>query len=170
MEQGKLRGPIRRIAGIIELLMNYHPRGFDVLLGICEPPTDEEVHEMLDMLRTKTDESIKTRSNYVNNAERIMWDAETFNNIIEEAGGWARINKICNECRRLAPRYWEIVINHIKYIGTMRVHHTSRLGMLAARYACSVRTVQRYRREFPERLAEFLLNPDVDMENFAQNF
>ena len=148
-----------KIAGLIQFLIEYHPRGFDVLLGNIEPPSADEIHELLDAPRdhNKNPEVRTVSPSFVNNAEKILSDEESFNNLIEQAGGWKHIIKISREFKALDPKIWAIAVDHIKYVGTARVRHTSRLGYVAACHGVTPRTVQRYKKNFYVYLAAMIL-------------
>ena len=96
------------------------------------------------------------RSNFTE-AEQIVYDREYFDEAVNCAGGWANITKTSQEFKKAMPRYWRIVIDHIKFVAGSAERFMSKLEYVASRNGVSSNTVMKYRREFPERLAKFLL-------------
>ena len=158
---------VEKVAGVIELLIVCHPQGFSVLLGEVEPPTAEEVHIMLNSIREKKPaDFIPVNKNLTTEAERIIWDYDYFNEIIKLAQGWPHINIISREFKEAETRLWNIVIDHIRFVGSKNSRYLSKLGYVAARYKVAPRTVIKYRREFSQKLANAILMPPAEGDNF----
>ena len=149
---------VEKVANLIELLLSCHPQGIGILLGDFPPPEPRTVHEMYNSKRLKLPDDYKpTQRNNTTEAERIVYDSEYFDEAVELAGGWQNINKASREFRDCMPRYWRIVIEHIKFVSGSAERFMSKLEYVAARNEVSAKTVMKYRREFPEKLARFLL-------------
>lgn len=159
---------VDRLADMIELLIDCHPQGFDVLLGEVPPPSPEEIHAMMNARRTHEDAGVRTASpSHTVEAERIVWDAEKFETVVREARGWGHITHVCREHREHDPRLWAVVMDHQRFVGTSSTRHASRLGYMASRYGLAPNTITRYRREFPEELANAILIPPADSDDWA---
>lgn len=155
------------VTGLIELLINYHPQGFSVLLGEVPPPNAEQIHEMINMLRDREKSEVRPSSPSLTvQAERIVWDLEKFEAIVKTAQGWPHINKISREYKDADARTWAVVIDHMKFVDLSASRHMSKLGYVAVRYGLSPNTVLKYRREFAEKLARAILLPPADCDNF----
>ncbi len=158
---------LNRVAGLIELLIKCHPQGFGVLLGEADPPTSREIHEMMNALRDRMPEDYSpVMPNLETEAERIVFDAEYFARSVELAGGWPHINFVSKEYRDSDSRMWSVVMDHVKFVGNSASRHASKLGYVAVRYGLSPNTVMKYRRKFSVKLAEMLLMPPGDSDNF----
>ena len=158
---------LKRVTGLIELLIRCHPQGFYILLGKIPEPTSKEIHEMMNSLREKMPEDfIPTMPNFTTEAERIVFDSEFFNESVKIAGGWAHIHNVSREFKNAYSRLWAVTLDHIKFVGSATSRYQSQLGYVAAYYGLSPKTVTKYRKEFSENLARTILMPSADSENF----
>ena len=155
---------VDRVADMIELLIECHPQGFRVLLGEAPPPVNDEIHAMMNARRAREDAGVPQSSpNNTVEAERIVWDAESFAATVDDAGGWAHIAKICRAYRDAAPKMWAIVIDHASLVrNAISRLDESRLGYIARRHGVTKNTVLKYRREFPKGLASAILLSPAD--------
>ena len=158
---------LNRVADMIELIIRCHPQGFGVLLGEIDPPSSREIHEMMNALRDRMPEDYSpVMPNLETEAERIVFDAEYFARSVELAGGWPHINLVSKEYRDSDSRMWSVVMDHVKFVGNSPARYASKLGYIAARYSLSPRTITKYRKEFPVKLAGMVLMPPGDSDNF----
>ncbi|MBQ7594136.1 MAG: hypothetical protein IJU48_07270 [Synergistaceae bacterium] len=158
---------LNRVTDLIELLIMCHPQGFQILLGKADEPTSREIHEMMNAGRTKLPEDyIATMPNLETEAERIIFDREYFDKSVEFAGGWPHIHFVSQEFYSSDSRMWSVVSDHIKFVGNAVSRYASKLGYVAVRYGLSPNTVMKYRREFSSKLAEMLLMPTGEGDDF----
>ena len=158
---------LNRVMELVELLITCHPQGFLMLLGEVSEPTSREIHEMMNAGRDKLpDDFIPTRPNLETEAERIVFDREYFDKSVELAGGWPHIHLVSREYRDSDSRMWSVVMDHVKFVGNASSRRASKLGYVAAQYSLSPRTITKYRKDFPVKLAEMLLMPLCDGDNF----
>ena len=156
-----------RVSGLIELIITCHPQGFSVLLGEIEPPESREIHMMMNAGRTKLpDDFMPTMPNLETEAERIVYDREYFDESVKLAGDWAHINYVANEYRNSDTRMWNVVSDHVKFVGNAVSRYASKLGYVAVRYGLSPNTVMKYRREFSGKFADMLLMPTGEGDDF----
>lgn len=159
--------PLDDVAKMIELLIDCHPQGFDVLLGEVEPPTPELIHAMMDAQRSRDPAGVPPSSpSHTTEAERIVWDAEAFEAAVKTAHGWEHITNVCQEYKEADPRLWAVVMDHVRFVTTAMTRHKSRLGYVAVRYGLAPNTVMKYRREFPLMLAHAILVSPSDCDDF----
>ena len=156
-----------RVSNLVELLIMCHPQGFGVLLGDVAVPTSREVHEMMNAGRVRMPDDFKpsTRNNETE-AERIVYDREYFDESVRMADGWGHINYVSREFKNAESRMWSIVMDHVRFVTNSSSRYMSKLGYVAARYSVSPRTVTKYRKEFPQKLAEAILLPATEYDNF----
>ncbi len=158
---------LNRVTDLIEIIITFHPQGFNLLLGEVREPTSREIHELLNAGRSKLpDDFVPTMPNLETEAERIVFDREYFDKSVDMAGGWPHIHLVSREFKDADSRIWSVVMDHVKFVGNSKSRHASRLGYVAARYSLSPRTITKYRREFSQQLAEMLLMPPGDGDNF----
>jgi hypothetical protein len=158
----------QKLEDLIDLLLDTHPKGFQVLLGEEAPPVQREIHDMMQARRAR-DERADTRNaarNLTTDAERIIWDAEAFQTVIKDAYGWPHIVEVSNGYRDANPKLWAVVVDHVRYVGNSVSRVGSQLGYVAIRHGLAPDTVTRYRREFPARLALAILCPPADGRDF----
>ncbi|MBQ3395186.1 MAG: hypothetical protein IJR43_07540 [Synergistaceae bacterium] len=161
------REKLRRVTGLIELLITCHPQGFSILLGESDPPSSREIHEMMNAGRSKLPEDFRpTMPNLETEGERIIYDREYFDECVELAGGWPHIYLVAKEYRKSDYRMWNVVTDHVKFVGNAVTRYESKLGYVAVCYGLSPNTVMKYRRKFSEKFAEMLLMPTGEGENF----
>ena len=158
---------LNEVVDLIELLIDCHPQGFSVLLGEVPPPSPEQIHAMMDARRASEDAGVPVTSpSQTVEAERIVWDEEKFNEVVNAAGGWPHITKVSREHRDCDSRLWAVVMDHSRFVGAASTRNASRLGYVAVRYALAPNTITRYRREFPVDLAKAILTPPADCDDW----
>ena len=158
---------LNRITDLIELIIMCHPQGFSLLLGEIDTPTSQEIHAMMNAGRSKLPEDFKaTMPNLETEAERIVYDREYFDKSVEIAGGWSHIHFVSKEFRDADSRMWNVVMDHVKFVGNASSRHASKLGYVSVRYGLSPNTVMKYRRKFSGKLAEMLLMPTGEGDDF----
>lgn len=161
------REKLRRVTGLIELIITCHPQGFSILLGEADLPESRDIHEMMNAGRSKLPEDFRpTMPNLETEAERIIYDREYFDECVELAGGWPHIYLVAKEYRKSDYRMWNVVTDHVKFVGNAVTRYESKLGYVAVRYGLSPNTVMKYRRKFSGKLAEMLLMPTGEGEDF----
>lgn len=159
---------LNEVADLIELLISCHPQGFRVLLGEAERPTPEEIHAMMDAQRDYGPPEIRPATpNQTVEAERIVWDAEKFDKVVEDAGGWFHITKISQEYKKAAPKTWNVIIDHASYVKNPATRlDEPRLKYVADKHGLDRNTVMKYSREFPMDLAKAILICPPDPDDF----
>lgn len=158
---------LNRVTGLIELIIMCHPQGFSLLLGEIDTPNSREIHEMMNAGRSRLPDDFKaTMPNLETEAERIVYDREYFDSLVEAAGGWPHINYVSKEYRDADSRMWNVAMDHVKFVGNASSRHMSKLGYVSARYGLSPNTVMKYRRDFSSKLAKMLLMPTGEGDDF----
>ena len=158
---------LNRVTYLIELIIAFHPQGFSLLIGEVREPTSSEIHELLNAGRSKLpDDFMPTMPNLETEAERIVFDREYFDKLVDIAGGWPHIHLVSREFKDADSRIWSVVMDHVKFVGNSASRYASKLGYVSARYNLSPNTVMKYRREFAVKLANMLLMPPSDGDDF----
>ena len=152
-----------QVANLIEFIISMHPFGFAVLLGAYPQPTPEEIHEMIKAQRDPLPLDYKpTQKSSHTQAEAIVVEYESFENVVKLSGGWQHINRVANELKEVDPKIWNVAADHVKYMNTPGSRFRSRLKYVADKHNISRNTAIRYRRLFPQILATMLLVPDSE--------
>ena len=156
-----------RVTFLIDLLITCHPQGFGVLLGTAPVPDSRMIHDMMSTQRVGMPDDFKpaTRSNETE-AERIVYDRDYFDEAVKMAGGWEHIHKVASEYKEADSRAWGVAVDHVKYVSNSASRYESKLGYVATKHGLSPRTVTKYRREFPTKLAYAVLMPEAEREDF----
>lgn len=157
-------GHIEKLAAVIELILEYHPRGLRVLVGEVEPTT-AELNEILGCIcSTESEPSARVAAAFPNSPqERSLMRAESILTVVNEAGGWAGIAAMAREFRELYSETGEIFRTHVEWIeagGGTRKEYDTALMRLATRFDVSVDTVRRKRRFAVEMIASAALRTD----------
>lgn len=156
-----------KLEELIEMLIDCHPQGFAVLLGDAPRPTARQIHDMLQARRSSPRPEVRPATpNLTTEAERIVWDAEAFDAVVEGAYGWDHIVETCRCYREAFPKLWAVVIDHHRFVENSVSRVGSSLGYVATRHKLAPDTVTRYRREFPSCLARSILCPPSDSDDF----
>ena len=156
-----------RVSNLVELLIMCHPQGFGVLLGDVAIPTSREVHEMMNAGRVRMPDDFKPSTpSQETEAERIVYDREYFDESVRMADGWPHIHLVSREFKNSNSRMWSAVVDHVKFVSNSASRYQSKLGYVAVRYGLSPNTVMKYKREFPQKLAEMILMPPSEGDNF----
>jgi hypothetical protein len=150
----------RGLRAVIELLARTHPAGLRVLLGEYEPPSAEEIRDMLGATRGGVGADIRVDGGKrLPEAVRLLETAEIFNRFVDAAGGWGHITRMAREWAGKNSGDWALMVDHARDI-----RHTghrwlggAKLRRIADAYGCSGRTVTKKRRLFAAELAEYIL-------------
>ena len=156
-----------RVTNLVELLISCHPQGFGVLLGDVDAPDSLMIHTMMNAGRVAMPDDFKptNRSNETE-AERIVYDRDYFDESVKMADGWPHIHLVSKEFKEADSRMWSIVMDHVKFVSNPSSRYMSKLGYVASRYSLSPRTVTKYRKEFPMKLAYMILMPEAEKDKF----
>lgn len=155
---------VNELAGLIELLLNYHKQGLQVLLGLVRPPRGRAVYDMMSALNSHS-EGYKSRTGCSSKSsviEHVIADNERVDAIVSSAGGWDHIVKISRKAAHADLQTWRLVNDYIHCIGTYAVRHKSRLGALAAKHKLTVRGLIARRKAFAPKLAALILETGYD--------
>lgn len=150
---------VNELAGLIELLLNYHKQGLQVLLGLVRPPRGRAVYDMMSALNSHSEgyKSCKGCSSKSSVIEHVIADNERVDAIVGGAGGWPHIVQVSRKAAQADLQTWRLVADYISCIGTYSVRHTSRLGLLAAKHGLTVREAAARRKDFAPKLAALIL-------------
>lgn len=152
----------------IDLLVSHYPQGLSVLLGQVEPPTSQDIAELVASFSGGDDLGIRVGGGEsVPEAERMLSTAERFFDVIERAGGWDHISSVVRDWSMHYSATWAIIVDHVCWVqgGFSRVD-VSQLERIAKKHATTVDTVCRKKREFPSVIARAILRVPKDLNNW----
>ena len=150
----------RRLEALIDIILEYHPMSLRVLSGEYEPTTDELSEILACLSRGDADALCRTVGFFGNSMEegRVI-RAEVFEGALGKVGGWSGLAVATQRFAEAYPKTWGIVEDHVTWVSGRSFSRMDepQLERVAARHGVSPETVQRYRRAFPEHLAELAL-------------
>lgn len=155
-----IRSEVPRLAALVTLIANYHPRGLRVLLGESPEPTTEELAELVESLQDKPDLGVSVDGGAQGGEPlNAFCRAEPLLEIIDLAGGWPEIQESTRQVRALEPLAWNLFAECIMWVGSgSRLNECGgHLERIAAKYRVSVPTVYRWRNEVPNLIARHSL-------------
>ena len=150
----------RRLGALIDIILECHPMSLRVLSGDYEPTTDE-LSEILACLSRGEGDAPRQAVGFFGNSEeegRVI-RAEVFERILGKIGGWAGLAATTRRFAEAYPKTWAVVEDHVTWVSRRSFSRMDepQLERVAARHGLATETVQRYRRAFPEHLAELAL-------------
>jgi hypothetical protein len=155
---------VRRLAAVIELVLEYHPKGLRVLVGETEPTTAELGEILRCVCGYGNDLPARIAAAFPSSPqERALMRVDTLLNIVAEGGGWAGIAMMAREFRELYSETWKIFSLHVEWIdtgGSSRLERDTALLRLSTRFNISVDTVQRKRRFVVDKIAAAAIRTD----------
>ena len=157
---------VNELAGLIELLLNYHKQGLQVLLGRVRPPRGRIVYDMMSALNSHANgyEGRMAHGSKSSIIEHVIADNERIDAIVSSAGGWDHIAEISRKAAHADLQTWRLVNDWLHCIGTYSVRHNSRLGLLAAKHDMTVRELIARRKGFAPELAALILETGYDRQ------
>lgn len=152
----------------IDLLISHYPQGLSVLLGQVEPPTSQDIAELVASFSGGDDLGVRVDGGEsVPEAERMLATAEKYFDVIEKAGGWDHIVSVVLEWSEHYSKTWGIIVDHVRWVqgGFSRVDE-SQLDRIAKKHHTTIDTVCRKKREFPSVLARAILRTPKHGDNW----
>jgi hypothetical protein len=148
-----------QLSAIIQMITLY-PTGLSMLLGRVNPPTSEQVNEMI-LAFTPTGGDLGVRvvgGASIPQAERLIYTEETFSEVIAVCGGWPHISDVARCWMKYNPNGWAVMMDHTRWVKTKITRiDGSTLKKVADAHGISVDTVRNTINSFPKELAEAIL-------------
>jgi len=161
-----------RLAAVIELILEYHPKGLRVLVGEAEPTTAELDEILRCVCGSGGDLPARVTAAFPSSPqERCFLRAAAILSIVAEGGGWAGVASMAREFRELYSETWEIFRLHVEWVklgGGSRLEYDSALLRIASRFNVSTDTVQRKRRFVVDAIAGAAIRTDRVLSVEAQ--
>lgn len=109
---------VAQVVAVLELLARFHPAGLGMLLGQVQPPTDDEIAELLGSFSQSSDLGVRISGGVsIPEPERIISLAGMFNGIIAAIGGWRHIWQMAREVRDdISPDLWREAVDYVTHI------------------------------------------------------
>ena len=155
-----IRSEVPRLAALVTLIANYHPRGLRVLLGESPEPTTEERAELIEGLQGRPELGVSVDGgSQGGEALNAYCRVEPLLEIVDLAGGWPEIQESVRQVRALQPLAWNRFAEFVMWVGSgSRLNECGgHLERIAAKYRVSVPTVYRWRNEVPNLIARHSL-------------
>lgn len=152
---------IERLSALIELIALYLPRGLRVLLGVEEPPTPDELTDLLKALRSRPQLSVRIIGGQVTSeAEARVLLAEKVDEIAAEGGGWPNIARAAKLVSEYHPTQWR------RFEDT--ILHPASLDVIALRHRMSTRGLIKSNKSVCDKIAiTAALRPPVPRQESA---
>lgn len=121
---------INKLANFIDLILRREPNGLAILLGTLPPPSAEDLYQLGQ--GSQPDLGVRVQGGKgTTAAEAIILSAERFEFIIEEIGGWDRINRALRTYRDKYPSGWNLLEEHALFVKQGGLFHDGQGGMMA---------------------------------------
>lgn len=121
---------INKLADFIDLILRREPNGLAILLGTLPPPSAEDLYQLGQ--GSQPDLGVRVQGGKgTTAAEAIILSAERFESIIEEIGGWDRINRALRTYRDKYPSGWNLLEEHALFVKQGGLFHDGQGGMMA---------------------------------------
>lgn len=151
---------VERLARAIDVLVEYYPYAFGVLLGEAEPPTDDEWIEILTrerLYRCGAQEDLGVSISKDHDHDGVLSQVialDEVRGVIEEVG-WAAIIESTKAIKAFFAEDWEIFCTHVRFVtGESRMgDDRSPLQKVADALRVSANTVTRKRQKVPLMIA-----------------
>ncbi|EFC90389.1 hypothetical protein L2W58_00100 [Dethiosulfovibrio sp. F2B] len=150
---------VERLARAIDILVEYYPCAFSVLLGEAEPPTDDEWIEIMTRRRLYVSgaaEDPGVRIDRDPDHDGILNQTIALDEVrgVIEKAGWPAIVESARAIKTFFAEDWEIFCLHVRFVtGKTRLGGKSPLQRVADRVGMSPGTVTRKRQEIPMMIA-----------------
>jgi len=151
---------VERLARAIDILVEYYPCAFSVLLGEAEPPTDDEWIEIMTRRRLYVSgaaEDPGVRIDRDPDHDGILNQTIALDEVrgVIEKAGWPAIVESARAIKTFFAEDWEIFCLHVRFVtGESRMgDDRSPLQKVADSLGVSANTVTRKRRKVPLMIA-----------------
>lgn len=172
----KQKPTVARIVAALELVVRFY--GWGVLFGRTEPPTREELENLLDSSSYAADLGVRIMGGRkVPEAERELMRKETVSaciDTIEAVGGWPHVAESAESIRQETPKYWWRVVDDyatfIKPGGMIRSGDRSmseRLFGIDGKHKIDQRTARNWLRRLLRAIAIRVLSFPVDEKEYV---
>jgi hypothetical protein len=150
---------IEQLAAVIQMMM-FYPNGLNMLLGRVKPPAVEQINDII-LVFTPAGNDLGTKVEGGSNipyAERLIYTAETFSEVVAVCGGWAHIVEVTKSWLKVYPNSWGVVLDYTRWVKTKNTRiDGSVLKKIANLHGYSTTTVLNIINSFPRELADAIL-------------
>lgn len=154
---------VERLARAIDVLVEYYPYAFGVLLGEAEPPTDDDWIEIMtrrNLYVSGAAEDLGVRIDKDPDLDGVLNHAialDEIRGIVDEVG-WPAIVESARAIKAFFAEDWRIFCLHVRFVtGKTRSGGKSPLQRVAEKVGMSPSTVTRKRQEIPMMIARDVL-------------
>jgi hypothetical protein len=150
---------IEQLAAVIKMLVTY-PNGLNMLLGRVNPPSVEQINDII-LAFTPPENDLGAKVDGGSNipyAERLIYTAETFSEVVTVCGGWPHIVEVTKSWLKVYPNSWSVVLDYTRWVKTKNTRiDGSVLKKIAEIHGYSTTTVLNIIDSFPRELADAIL-------------
>lgn len=166
-----LRSEVPRLASIITLVAQYHPRGLRVLLGQDPEPTTEELADLVNDISSREDLGVQVDTSSISQeALNLVCRMEGVDEIIEMARGWPNVSAAARDVQLLEPLAWNLFAEGIMWVSCgSRLNEEGHLARIAHKYGVSVPTVSKWRTDVPLLIARNALLGGQSVLSFVRS-
>lgn len=109
---------VAQVVAVLELFARYHPAGLGVLLGQVQPPSTQEIAEIIDAFSGTGNLGVRISGGIsIPDAERVLSITEAVTSIIDAIGGWDHIAAITRDLRNAySPESWNEIADFAAHI------------------------------------------------------
>jgi len=151
---------ISKLADLIDLILRREPNGLAILLGTVPSPSAEDLYQLVQ--EPQPDLGVRVQGGKgTPTAEAIIFSAERLESIINEIGGWSRINRALRTYRDKYPLGWDLLEEHALFVKQGGLFHDGQGGMMAQiakkHGGVTVRTLRNRRNTILTIIARFVI-------------
>lgn len=159
MKRGRLTKREKRLAAVIELLAVYYPSGCNVLLGLEPELSPDDWEELIRDISPNTEPvHVQHDNDPDERVLRLISKAGRIPSLVEEVGGWQRINYATNRLMREKPSLWTGFRRYCE-IQTAPVSFYT-VEQLADQHHVSPSTLWRWKEKVPQCIAHLAISWD----------
>jgi len=155
---------LQKLTAAIEILIIGHPASLKILTGEVPPPTTEEIAEILGCFKQKNWLSILgcrvDTSSGEAAEEKIYAMAETYFDVIKQAGGWDHIVNVVHAYIRQNRTYWMIFRDYLVWMEKLpssRRGYVHQGDMISRKYGYTLHHLRNIYKRVPLDLAKAIL-------------
>ena len=155
---------LAQLTAVITLILEC-PGGLNILTGKLEPPTAEELYQIVESCKRPV-EALGMKIDKGGSsplAETVTLLADTFEGIVERFGGWVHIIETTKQWAMMNVPSWRLVIDYHCWVKGYRSRiDGSMVDKISERHGVTPPTLYRLVRRFPGELANSIMRTPIE--------